>query len=165
MFQIPGLCDIRNTIKDTPIHHLLVGSLEDMVVPDAFCMDSWCPWGFLLQISSVCDIRNTIKDTPIHHLLVGSLVDMVVPDAYCMDIWCPWHILTPQMNKINPLCHQYWCFILCRDTWLIIYTACPRYLYPPGGWVGGWVGLAPWAGKTAVGNHFFIEAFPKLCVK
>ena len=78
MFQIWALCDIRNTIKDTPIHHLLVGSLEDMVVPDAYCMDSWCPWGFLLQISAVCDIRNTIKDTPIHHLLVGSLEDMGV---------------------------------------------------------------------------------------
>ena len=39
-FQISALCDIRNTIKDTPIHHLLVGSLEDIVVPDANCTDS-----------------------------------------------------------------------------------------------------------------------------
>ena len=43
-FQLPALCDIRNIIKDTPIHHLLVGSLVDMVVPDAYCMDIWCPW-------------------------------------------------------------------------------------------------------------------------
>ena len=59
-----------------------------------------------------------------------------------------YHKFAPQMFKIDPLCHQYWCFILCRDTWLINYTDCLRYLYPPGGWVGGWVGLAPYAGIT-----------------
>ena len=53
-----------------------------------------------------------------------------------------YHKFAPQMFKIDPLCHQYWCFILCRDTWLINYTDCLRYLYPPRGWVGGWVGLA-----------------------
>ena len=100
MFQISALCDIRNTIKDTPIHHLLVGSLEDMLVPDAYCMDSWCSWGFMFRISSLCDIRNTIKDPPIHHLLVGSLEDMLVPDAYCMDSWCPWGL----MFQILALC-------------------------------------------------------------
>ena len=29
MFQILGLRDIRNTVKNTPVHHLLVGFLED----------------------------------------------------------------------------------------------------------------------------------------
>ena len=29
-FQISALYDIRNPIKDTPVHHLQVGSLEDM---------------------------------------------------------------------------------------------------------------------------------------
>ena len=28
------------TIKDPPIHHILVGCLEDMVVSDAYCTDS-----------------------------------------------------------------------------------------------------------------------------
>ena len=60
---------------DSPIHHILVGSLEDMLVPNAYCMHSWCPWGFMFQLSA-CDIRNTIWDPPIHHLLVGSLEDM-----------------------------------------------------------------------------------------
>ena len=35
MFQISTLYDAKNPIKDTPIHYLLVGSLEDMVIPEA----------------------------------------------------------------------------------------------------------------------------------
>ena len=79
IFQISALCDIRKTIKDPPIHHCLVGSLEDMLGPDAYyCMDRWCLWGFIFQISAICYIRNTIKDPLIHHVLNGSLEDMAV---------------------------------------------------------------------------------------
>ena len=63
----------------------------------------------LWSISALFDMRNTI-----------SL------ESY--------YKLAPQMFKIDPLCHQYWCFILCRDTWLINYTDRLRYLYPSGGW-------------------------------
>ena len=81
MFQISALCDVRNPIKDTPVHHLLVGSLEDMVVPDACCIDSRCHGGPMFQISTLYDAKYPIRDTPIHHHLVGSLEDMVVPEA------------------------------------------------------------------------------------
>ena len=30
-----ALYDVRNPIKDPPVHHIQVGSLEDMVVPEA----------------------------------------------------------------------------------------------------------------------------------
>ena len=79
-----------------PIHHLLVGSFEDMLVPDAYCMDSWCPWGFMFQISALCDIRNTIKDPPIHHFLIGSLEDIAVSSTPMNWSWEP-----PQIGSSN----------------------------------------------------------------
>ena len=71
MFQISALygCCIRNPINDTTIHHLLVGSLEDMEVPNAYCTYGLFPGGSMFQISALYDVRNPIKDT---NLLVRS---------------------------------------------------------------------------------------------
>ena len=66
----------RSPTKETPVLHLLVGSLED--------------WWFLMhflelgngngngngvpsQFSNLLVVRNSIKDTTVLHLLVGSL--------------------------------------------------------------------------------------------
>ena len=83
-------CCIRNPIKDTLIHHLLVGSFVDMEVPHALCTYGLCPGGFMFQISALYDVRNPIKDTPIHHLLVGSFA-LEVPWSkfqHFSSVWC-----------------------------------------------------------------------------
>ena len=74
MFQISGLWDVRNPIKDTPIHHVQVGSLGDRwFLTHILKMD----YGLeMLIFKFKVGCQDPIKDTPIHHLQVESLKDM-----------------------------------------------------------------------------------------
>ena len=84
MFQISGLQDVRNPIKDTPIHHLQVGSLGDrwflthileidyiMVVPS-----------FKSQVSMVSGTQSKTPQPPSPGWIFGL---QVVPDAHSGD--------------------------------------------------------------------------------
>ena len=124
-------------------------------------LDPWRTCWFLMHTVWIVDVlevscfkfqlsvtSGTPSKTPLSTI---SWLDPWRTWLFHLHLWIgfeSYHKFAPQMFKIDPLCHQYWCFILCRDTWLINYTDCIRYLYPPGGWVGGWVGLAPYTGIT-----------------
>ena len=112
----------------------------------------------MFQISALYDVRNPIKDTPVHHLQVGSLEDMCVSSTLLSWSWetIPNWLLKHQ----NPstVCK----ILMYRNTWLINYNVCPRYLYPPGGGRGGVGRSSSWADKYAEGFHFFIEPFPNI---
>ena len=110
----------------------------------------------MFQISALYDVRNPIKDTPVHHLQVGSLEDMCVSSTLLSWSWetIPNWLLKHQ----NPstVCK----ILMYRNTWLINYTVCPSYLYPPGGGRGGGGRSCSWADKYAEGFHFLNEPFP-----
>ena len=110
----------------------------------------------MFQISALYDVRNPIKDTPVHHLQVGSLEDMCVSSTLLSWSWetIPNWLLKHQ----NPstVCK----ILMYRNTWLINYTVCPSYLYPPGGGRGGVGRSCSWADKYAEGFHFLNEPFP-----
>ena len=142
MFQISALCDIRNTINDplSSISWLDPSRTCWFLMHTVWIVDVLEVSCFKFQLSVT---SGTPSKTPLSTI---SWLDPWRTWLFHLHLWIgfeSYHKFAPQMFKIDPLCHQYWCFILCRDTWLINYTDCLRYLYPPGGWVGGWVGLAP----------------------
>ena len=97
MFQISALCDIRNTVKDPPIHHLLVGSWEDMLVPDAYCMDSCYGWLMVTPVSpdllfSPVSFDPSVSPDPL--TLLSSMTYPVSLDP---------SLLSPPLSPMTPL--------------------------------------------------------------
>ena len=124
-------------------------------------LDPWRTWWFLMHTVQIVDVLDVSCFKFQVSVTSGTPSKTPLSTISWLDPWRTWlfHLhhwigleKLPQIDssnvKIHPLCHQHWCFVLYRDTLLINYTDCIRYLYPPGGWVGGWVGLAPYTGKT-----------------
>jgi len=86
--------------------------------------DKW----FLMHTVWIVDVLE-VSSFKFHlSLTSGTPSKTPLPTISWLDPWRTWlfhlhlwigfesyHKFAPQMFKIDPLCHQYWCFILCRD--------------------------------------------------
>ena len=97
MFQISGLQDVRNPVKNTPIHHLQVGSLEDR-----WFLTSILELDYALEVSSfkfhVSGMSGTLSRTPLS--TISRLDPWRCDGAQCI-LW----IWTTYLR----------CWILCSD--------------------------------------------------